>query len=90
MVTAVPDGASHVIVNVSDNGLGMNEEQRLRLFQPYERLERYATRNIPGTGLGLYLVKHLVELHRGTVTCQTAPDHGSVFTVRLPTQAQVA
>ncbi len=68
----------------------MNEEQRARLFRQYERMEREEIRNIPGTGLGLYLIKHLVELHGGDITCQSAPGQGSTFTVRLPLQPPAA
>ncbi len=83
-LTARRDGDHHVKIQVKDAGLGMTEEQAGRLFRQYERVERDDIRNIPGTGLGLYLVKHLVELHGGEVSCESAPGKGSLFTVRLP------
>lgn len=82
--SAAPDGSDHILLRVKDAGIGMNEDECSRLFHQYERLERDAIKNIPGTGLGLYLVKHLVELHDGEISCQSAPNEGSVFTVRLP------
>ena len=63
----------------------MTEEQRSRLFRQYERIDRDDIKKIPGTGLGLYLVKHLVELHNGEISCNVGPDgKGSDFIVRLP------
>jgi signal transduction histidine kinase len=90
LLSARRDGDDHVIISVKDEGLGMTEEQAARLFRQYERVERDDIRNIPGTGLGLYLVKHLVELHDGEITCESAPGTGSTFIVRLPTHKMPA
>lgn len=83
-LTARPEGESEVLIQVKDEGLGMTSEQASRLFRQYERVERDDIRNIPGTGLGLYLVKHLVDLHGGEITCESEAGKGSTFTVRLP------
>lgn len=82
-LTARPDDGG-VRITVRDEGVGMNEEQRARLFGRYERLERDDIRRIPGTGLGLYLTRYLVELHGGTISCESEPAQGSTFTVFLP------
>lgn len=79
--------ADTLVVQVKDQGVGMTQEECARLFRPYERLEREEIRNIQGTGLGLYLVKHLVDLHKGTISVESARGQGSTFTVRLPLQA---
>ena len=71
-------------LRVQDQGVGMTGEQRERLFRQYERLEREDIKNIPGTGLGLYLVKSLVELHGGEIRCESQPGSGSAFVVSLP------
>ncbi|HLK56146.1 MAG TPA: GAF domain-containing sensor histidine kinase [Chthonomonadaceae bacterium] len=81
---ARPDGPEHIVLGVKDNGVGMTDEQCTRLFRQYERIERDDIRKIPGTGLGLYLVKNLVEMHGGHITCSSTPGAGSEFTVRLP------
>lgn len=73
-------------LKVMDEGLGLTGEQIARLFRQYERLDRTEIRNIPGTGLGLFLVKHLIELHNGTIVCESSPAQGSTFTVCLPLQ----
>ena len=73
-----------ILISVQDAGVGMTEEQASRLFRQYERLERDDIKNIPGTGLGLYLVKHLVEMHGGTIAAVSTPGQGSTFLVHLP------
>ncbi len=73
-----------VSLHVTDEGVGLTEDQIVRLFRQYERIEREAIRSIPGTGLGLYLIKHLIDLHGGTISCASAPEQGSTFTVQLP------
>jgi len=82
-VTARPENEG-VRITVQDEGVGMNEEQQARLFGRYERLERDDIKRLPGTGLGLYLTRHLVELHGGTISCESEPGRGSTFTVFLP------
>ena len=86
-VSAFVEGSGvgeRIVIRVKDSGVGMTEEQCSRLFQRYERVDRDDIKNIPGTGLGLYLVKSLVELHGGEITCESAAGEGSSFVVRLP------
>ncbi len=89
-LTARWEGDGQIVISVKDAGVGMSQEQCGRLFRQYERIDRDAIKNIPGTGLGLYLVKSLVELHGGTITCESEPGQGSTFLVRLPVEAHVA
>jgi len=77
--------AERVLVDVRDNGIGMAPELKARAFDLFAQAERTSDRSLGGLGLGLALVKSLVELHRGTVTCDSAgPGQGSQFTVCLP------
>lgn len=78
------EGDGFIVIDVIDSGVGMTDEQADRLFRQYERIERDDIKKIPGTGLGLYLIKSLVELHGGEISCKSAQGAGSVFTVRLP------
>jgi signal transduction histidine kinase len=84
VLRAAPDGPNHVRIEVQDPGIGLSEDQIARLFNRYERIERPEIENIPGTGLGLFLVKHLVDMHGGEIACSSEPGKGSLFTVRLP------
>lgn len=76
--------SGRVQVDVSDSGIGLSEEQIARLFRQYERVERPEIEKIPGTGLGLFLVKNLVELHGGAIECRSGSGAGTTFTVLLP------
>jgi len=77
-----------VHIDVRDNGIGMAPELKARAFDLFAQAERTSDRSLGGLGLGLALVKSLVELHRGTVTCNSAgPGQGSQFTVALPRTA---
>ncbi|MCU0965505.1 MAG: PAS domain-containing protein [Burkholderiaceae bacterium] len=77
---AAEDG---VLLRVSDTGRGMNEAQLQQAFEPFNRLG-LENEGIEGTGIGLAIVKALVERMGGTVQARSAPDHGSVFEVQLP------
>jgi len=70
-------------VNVQDQGIGMTPAQRARLFGLFERVLD-PRHNIPGTGVGLFSVKRLVEAHGGTIEVESEPDRGSRFSFRLP------
>jgi PAS domain S-box-containing protein len=69
---------------VKDNGYGIPEEQQGRLFQPFFRAETKETQEIEGTGLGLHLIKQIIERHYGTVTFESRYGEGSTFGFQLP------
>jgi PAS domain S-box-containing protein len=76
-------GESHVVVRVRDSGIGIPAEMLSRIFEMFTQVERFVERSYGGLGLGLTLVKRLVELHGGSVEARS--DHsGSEFIVRLP------
>ncbi|MBQ5965618.1 ATP-binding protein [Massilia sp. ZL223] len=78
---------SQVLITVTDNGIGMAPELTGRVFDLFTQDERTSDRSSGGLGLGLALVKSLVELHGGTVSCESpGPGEGSRFTVGLPRQ----
>ena len=75
----------HVLIHVTDDGIGMAPDLVLRAFDLFTQAERSSDRSAGGLGLGLALVKSLVGLHGGTVTCASdGPARGSTFTVCLP------
>lgn len=71
-------------IQVEDTGVGIEEKALQTIFQPYEQAERNSIRSSGGFGLGLHISKQLVELHGGTLTVQSTPGKGSVFTFTLP------
>lgn len=71
-------------VSVQDNGIGIAPEAQARLFEPFYRVKTSQTRSIDGTGLGLHLVKSIVERHRGSIFVESQPNVGSLFGFMLP------
>jgi signal transduction histidine kinase/CheY-like chemotaxis protein len=82
---AVRREESQVVLSVKDTGLGIPPEQLANIFDPFMQLDRSLERVHGGLGLGLSLVRRLVELHGGTITAESAGlKRGSEFVVRLP------
>jgi hypothetical protein len=71
------------LLKVSDTGIGMSQEEADKLFGEFVRIKNEKTRNIMGSGLGLSIVKKLVQMYEGSVEVQSAPDEGTTFTVLL-------
>lgn len=86
-VEAGTDG-DEVVVAISDHGVGIPADELPRLFERFFRAR--TSIGIPGTGIGLNLVKQLVELHAGSVVLESEEGFGSIFTVRLPVRADIA
>lgn len=81
---------TEAVVSVQDTGIGLEPEQRARLFEPFTQVHDDAQRNVGGTGLGLYVSRGIVEQHGGRLTCASdGRGRGSTFTVRLPLRAAV-
>jgi PAS domain S-box-containing protein len=80
----VSDNSIVVEFAVSDNGIGMSEQTVGRLFTPFMQADTSTTRHYGGTGLGLTITRHLVELMLGEIVVESRLDVGSVFKVRIP------
>ncbi|WP_447962908.1 response regulator [Nitrospira sp. Ecomares 2.1] len=76
--------AEGVDVRIGDSGVGMNRETLSHVFERFFRAKEALGRTFEGTGIGLALVKELVEMHGGKVHVESEPGEGSVFTVRVP------
>tara|TARA_R110000868_G_scaffold188932_2_gene431797 strand:+ start:4334 stop:5935 length:1602 start_codon:yes stop_codon:yes gene_type:complete len=81
-------GQHEISFEVSDTGIGMNDELMARLFMPFTQGESALTRKHGGTGLGLAISKKLAELMGGDIGVETAPGAGSVFFFHLPAASQ--
>jgi signal transduction histidine kinase len=77
--------SKQAVIRVEDTGIGMTAEQLLRIFEMFTQVDASLERSRDGLGIGLTLVKELVEMHGGTVEARSAGiGHGSEFVVRLP------
>jgi two-component system phosphate regulon sensor histidine kinase PhoR len=75
---------NYLCIRISDTGIGIPEEELGRIFDRFYRVKNEKTRYIPGTGLGLALVKSIVEAHNGMIEVESECDRGTVFYVYLP------
>ncbi len=79
-------GESLVRVEVEDTGIGVSEEDQKLLFREFSRIKRkqWSGEKVPGIGLGLSIVKRIVDMHGGRVSVHSEPEKGSVFAFELP------
>ena len=78
----VKDG--FVTVSVVDHGVGIPRQEQEKIFERFHRISTGLVHDVKGSGLGLSIVKHIVEAHRGKVTVESQPESGSTFTIHLP------
>ena len=74
----------YLCISVTDTGIGISPLDQLKLFKPFVQIDSSFNRKYEGTGLGLALVKQIVEMHGGDVNLRSQIGEGSCFTVRLP------
>jgi signal transduction histidine kinase len=75
---------NRVIIGVRDYGIGIRKEDQDKIFSRFYRAGEELTQTVKGSGIGLTIVKQIVEAHHGEITVESSPGRGSTFTVRLP------
>jgi signal transduction histidine kinase len=78
--------SDEVILHVSDEGIGVPEAERERIFSRFARLNSRAVRQMKGVGLGLYIARAIVRAHGGRIWVDAAPGGGAQFSFSLPRQ----
>jgi signal transduction histidine kinase len=73
-----------LVIEVADQGYGIPEADLARIFEKFYRVPRVQDAGVPGTGLGLSLVREIAELHHGSVAVKSEVGKGSTFTLRIP------
>lgn len=74
----------HIAVEVADSGIGIPRSEHQKIFEKFHRVSTGLVHNTKGSGLGLSLVKHIIEAHQGQVLVESVPGEGSRFTLLLP------
>ena len=82
-ISVIPEERA-VAIAVQDNGVGISDEDMPRLFRRFSRVGQQGGQKVPGTGLGLYIVKSMVEAQGGRIWVQSEPGRGTKFTIRVP------
>jgi two-component system phosphate regulon sensor histidine kinase PhoR len=77
------DMDENLLIEVSDNGIGIGEEHLPHLFDRFYRVDKHRSRSAGGSGLGLAIVKHIVEAHEQTINVRSTPGVGSTFSFTL-------
>ena len=84
VVISVERADGKVKLTVSDSGIGIPVELLPRIFERFFRADKARSREFGGTGLGLSIVKHVMEVHHGSVLVESEPEKGSKFTLAFP------
>lgn len=77
-------------ISVEDRGIGIDADDRKHIFEPFYRGREAVSRQIQGSGLGLHLVRRIIEAHDGSVAVHSEPGKGSTFVIELPTAQESA
>jgi len=82
-VQLYPKG-NKIVISVRDQGVGIRKEDQEKIFSRFYRAGEELTQAVKGSGIGLTIVKQIVEAHQGEVTVESSPGKGSIFNVILP------
>lgn len=83
-ILLVPDYRGHMTVTIEDSGVGIEEKDLVRIFEPFYRADSSRTRGSGGSGLGLAIVSELVKSHHGSIVIKSAPGEGTSVAITLP------
>jgi signal transduction histidine kinase len=81
---SVREEKNNIVIEVEDTGIGMTKEETNELFKEFVRIKNKKTKNITGSGLGLSIVKKVVDDYQGIINVESIPDQGSTFIIQIP------
>lgn len=80
----IEQNASHTLVSIKDNGVGIRQSDRQKLFKKFSRIDNPMSASVRGTGLGLYWAKKVLDLHEGSIEVTSKLNEGSTFIIKTP------
>ena len=87
ITVALTGDEKNAYLSVKDTGIGIPGTEKSRIFERFYRIGTEETRKTKGTGLGLFIVKHVVEMHKGSIQVKNNSPKGSIFEVSIPVGA---
>ncbi|MDY4253781.1 ATP-binding protein, partial [Clostridium sp.] len=84
IIVFIKEVNNYIEITVEDNGIGISKEDQEFIFKRFSQVEGTGSKKASSSGIGLTLVKYIVELHNGYVRLESEPNKGSKFTVGLP------
>lgn len=84
VTVSLSENNTHVVLKVCDEGIGIADAEKKKIFEKFYRVGSEDTRNTKGTGLGLYIVKRFVEIYKGVITIKDNKPKGTIFELQFP------
>ncbi|MNW52043.1 Signal-transduction histidine kinase senX3 [compost metagenome] len=72
------------VVTISDTGIGISEADQIHIFERFYKADKSRNRSLGGSGLGLSIVKKIVDIHQGSIVVSSKPGQGAEFTIQIP------
>ena len=83
------DDGEFAVIHIIDEGVGIDPDATIRLFEKFSRLDNSLSTKVGGTGLGLYWAKKIIDLHEGDISFAPNDKRGTIFTIKLPKNDKV-
>jgi two-component system phosphate regulon sensor histidine kinase PhoR len=84
VLVSIKNEENNGLISVKDTGIGIPQEEQDRIFERFYRIDKSRSKKIEGSGLGLSIVKHIVEYHNGSITLESEVGKGTTITIKLP------
>jgi len=81
---SIKNRSNSILIQISDTGIGIDPDDMSKLFHEFTRIKNPKTKNVTGSGLGLSIVKRLVDNYKGSIDVESTPNQGSTFSITLP------